>query len=389
MIADLLILLFAVSSFYRGHALGLTRQICAAVGFIGGLFVGVWLQPLAAKLASNPVDHTLITISCTLGIALIGLLLGESLGIILKGKLPLGRLSKFDNLLGSITNIVTLLLGVWLLAALANNLAIPPLRNMLQESKIVSGLNKILPPAPQFLNNLGKLIDPNGFPQVFIGNEPAPAGNVDLPSLGVLRSAVESSQASVVKIEGVGCGGIVDGSGFIVNKDLIATNAHVIAGIKQPFFADRTGTYKATPVYFDAKLDFALLRSSQISAKALPVATSKATNGTPAVVLGYPGGGAFTAEPAAIMNTLLARGRDIYGEKVSLREIYELRANVEQGNSGGPVLNKDGQVIGVVFAESSSYEQVGYALTSPTLLEAIAKANQNPRAVSTGQCADE
>jgi S1-C subfamily serine protease len=389
MIVDLIIVIFAVSSFYRGRELGLIRQLFAALGFIGGLFVGIWLQPYTAKLASNPVDHTLITLSTTLGAAIVGLLAGEALGIILKGKLLLKQLNKFDNHLGSVINIVTLLLGTWVLAALITTLPMQTARNAVRDSHIVSALNRSLPPASQLLANLGRLIDPNGFPQVFIGNEPAPAGNVDLPSLGELRGAVEASQASVVKIEGVGCGGIVDGTGFIVGRNLIATNAHVVAGIKQPFYADRTGTYKASVVYFDDKLDFALLRSTQISAKPLPVSPTKTPNGTPAVVLGYPGGGAFTAEPAAIMNTLLARGRNIYGDSVSIREIYEMRATVAQGNSGGPVINKDGQVIGVVFAQSTSYDQVGYSLTSPTIADVIAKHQQATRTVSTRQCADE
>jgi S1-C subfamily serine protease len=105
-------------------------------------------------------------------------------------------------------------------------------------------------------------------------------------------------------------------------------------------------------------------------------------------VLGYPGGGNFNAGPAAVMDQILARGRDIYGQGRTLRSIYEIQAAVVPGNSGGPLIAKDGSVIGVVFAESTTYDHVGYALTTPKVIDEINQAKQNNQPVSTGQCAE-
>jgi S1-C subfamily serine protease len=202
-----------------------------------------------------------------------------------------------------------------------------------------------------------------------------------------LAAAVQADQPSVVKLEGLGCGGIVDGSGFIVSQNLVATNAHVVAGISRPYVQDSTGTHAAKTVWFDPNLDFAILRVNNLTGGSLKLASTAAIPGQAAAVLGYPGGGPFSANPAAVIDTIRATGRNIYGEGLTVRQVYELKASVVPGNSGGPVVAKDGSVIGVVFAESTTYSEVGYALTSPKLISAVNQASSRQQTVSTGQCA--
>ena len=76
----------------------------------------------------------------------------------------------------------------------------------------------------------------------------------------MLQSAVAKDDASVVKIEGLGCGGLVEGSGFDVGSDLVATNAHVVTGIAHPYVIDSNGTHSASLIWFDPNLDFAVLQ---------------------------------------------------------------------------------------------------------------------------------
>lgn len=388
MIVDLLIVIFAVSALYRGREVGFVRQLCSTVGFFGGLFVGAWLQPHTITLAHSQFGRSVITLATTLGCALLLFSVGEYIGLRIKHRVAFRRINILDNGFGGVLSIITLLLTVWLTAAIVSSMPLPSLQSALQKSRIVSTLNRVLPSAPNVISGLGHLIDPNGFPQVFIDGEPTPHNQVTLPSVGDLQSAVDQDRASVVKLEGQGCGGIVEGSGFVVGSNLVATNAHVVAGIKHPYVQDDNGSHSGTVIWFDPNLDFAILRVPNLAGSSLVVSDKHVNPGTQAAVLGYPGGGSFTADPAAVTAEFIASGRDIYGRNHTDRDVYELQANVIPGNSGGPLVAKDGTVIGVIFAESTSYQHVGYALTTTQINSAINHAAAQNRPVSTGQCAE-
>jgi S1-C subfamily serine protease len=285
-------------------------------------------------------------------------------------------------------SIASILISAWLLAAVANSLPPSALSIALNQSEIISKLDQILPSAPNVIADLGKLINPNGFPDVFIGSEPIPRGNVNLPSLGALLSAVNADKASVVRIQGQGCGGVVSGSGFVVGTGFVATNAHVVAGISHPVVQDSNGSHKAQVIWFDPNLDFAVLQVPDLAGKPLTLSSTNAPPRTPAAVLGYPGGGAFNAGPAAVLDEFEASGHNIYDSGLTLRSVYEIQATVIPGNSGGPLIAEDGSVMGIVFAESTSYNHVGYALTMSKVITEIQKAESNPHTVSTGACAE-
>ncbi|HEX7368294.1 MAG TPA: MarP family serine protease, partial [Candidatus Saccharimonadales bacterium] len=352
------------------------------------LLLGAFIEPHLVTLAHSQVSRSLITICTTLGCAFILLSVGEYIGILIKTKVYAKPLNKVDNAFGLGLAFVSMLVGVWLGAAILLSLPNPGVQTAIKGSRIVAVLTRALPPAPNVIAGLGRLIDPNGFPQVFTGNEPAPSDNVNLPSLGTLASAVQKDEKSVVKIEGQGCGGIVEGSGFVISKNLVATNAHVIAGIADPYVFDTNGSHSATPIWFDPNLDFAVLRVSGLAGASLSIYHETVDHGTPGAVLGYPGGGNFTARSAVVLDEFNATGRNIYGQGTTDRNVYELKANIIPGNSGGPLVGTDGSVLGVVFAESTEYNHVGYALTSPQVSGEIsqAKAHAN-QAVSTGSCA--
>jgi S1-C subfamily serine protease len=388
MLIDLIIIIFAVSALYRGREIGFVRQLFSTAGFFGGLFLGAWLQPYTINWGHSQAARLLITLLTTLGCAMILFSVGEFIGLKLKHRVLLKRINRLDNGFGGLLSIISLLLTAWLTAAILTSLPASGLRSTVQSSRIISGLNRVLPSAPEVISGLGHLIDPNGFPQVFIGGEPSPSGPVALPALGDLQTAVTKDRASVVKLEGQGCGGIVEGSGFVVGSNLVATNAHVVAGIHHPYVEDDNGSHSGTVIWFDPNLDFAVLRVSNLAGKSLVISDKHVATGTPGVVLGYPGGGSFTANPAAVMDQFTAVGRDIYGRGQTSRDVYELRANVIPGNSGGPLVAKDGAVIGVIFAESTTYKHVGYALTTSQISDAINQAAARNRTVGTGQCAE-
>lgn len=389
-IVDVIIIILALAAIFRGREIGSIRQLCSTVGFFGGLLVGAWVSPYGVQLGHTAVSRSIITLGITLGIALIGLGVAEYLGEILKSKVQvLHKIDVVDQGLGSLVSIVTLLITVWLSAAILIHLPYATIQDQLRGSTIVSWLDNSLPQAPNVIADLGHIIDPNGFPQVFTnGNEPAPT-TVNLPPLSELASAVRKDQASVVKIEGQGCGGIVEGSGFVVANGLIATNAHVVAGVRNPEVIALNGnSYAATPIWFDPNLDFAVLKVRGFTAPALNVNTQIAPPNTPSAVIGYPGGGNFTADPASVMQEFTAVGRNIYNQGNTQRQVYEIKATVIPGNSGGPLINNSGQVIGIVFAQSTAYNQVGYALTTGQPMQELTQAEASMHPVSTGACAE-
>jgi S1-C subfamily serine protease len=385
---DIIIVALLISSVFRGREVGFVRQLLSTLGFFGGLFIGALLEPHTVHLVESPVARSVVTLLTTLGCAFLLLTVGEYIGIVLKTKFTLKRINAADNVLGSLLALATVLVGVWLSASIALSVPSASLQSAIKGSAIIANLSRKLPPAPTIVASLSHLIDPNGFPQVFTGNEPSPESNVPLPNLGDMQAAVQKDQVSVVKVEGQGCGGIVEGSGFVVGTNLIATNAHVVAGIQSPYVLDTNGTHSATPIWFDPNLDFAVLRVNHLAGKPLPINDSKITRGTPGAVLGYPGGGDFTANVAAVLDEFTATGRNIYNQGDITRDIYEVEADIIPGNSGGPLIGQDGSVFGVVFAESTTYNHVGYALNTGQVLSEIHQAQTKNHSVSTGSCAE-
>ena len=386
---DVLIILLIIGALIRGQELGFVRQLFSTVGFFSGLLIGALLEPHLVGLVHSPLSRLILTLAVTLGLALIMLSVGEFIGMQVKQKLQFRHeLNHVDNSFGAGLAGISLLVLVWLSAAILVTLPYQNIQSSIRDSKIISLLDRDLPPAPNIIADIGHLIAPNGFPQVFIGVEPSPS-TATPPTPAALAAAVNRDRASVVKVEGQGCGGIVEGSGFVVGSNLVVTDAHVIAGIFQPYVIDANGTHKATPIWFDPNLDLAVLRIANLAGGALSFDVNAVSHGTQGGVLGYPGGGSFTADTAAVLDEFTAIGRNIYAQGSTQRDVYSIAANVIPGNSGGPLVNLNGNVIGVVFAASTEYNGVGYALSVPQVVHEVNQARALNHTVSTGSCAQE
>ena len=391
-IVDIVIVLFFITALIRGVELGLVRQLFSTVGLLIGLFVGTVIQGKVIHFAHSPLSKTMLTliiISVTIGLFSAGC---EYLGVLIRQRIERAKRAKLldqaDRTLGSVIAGVTLIAAVWLIAAIFTNVPVQNIQKQLRSSVIISQLNKSLPDAPAAITKLGHLIDPNTFPNVFTGLEPNIDTNAKLPSIGDLDAAVQKDRISVVKIAGPGCGGISEGSGFIASSGYVVTNAHVVAGVKNVSVQDGTGKHSASVVWFDPNLDIAVLKTSGLEGQPLNMLGNIAANGTPAAVLGYPGGGDFAAKPATILEAFKAKGRNIYNQGETVREVYSIKGEVVPGNSGGPLVDKDGNVIGVIFAESTTYDKVGYALTMDAVIDAFNQAKDHGRPVNTGSCTE-
>lgn len=388
-IIDLCIFILIIGSLFRGYSIGLTRQAGSTIGFVTGLFLGSALSNFIVSHEISPVSKSLTSLLVVLAGGFICMTIGELLAIPLKERLAHVRsLNLFDGGLGSVMSVATLLFAIWLGAAILVLGPASSFQQTLKGSRILSSLTAHLPPATSLLGSLNKLIDPNGFPQVFRGLEPSPSGNTSLPSLGSFASTVHAIEPSVVKVEGTGCGGIVEGTGFVVQPNLVATNAHVVAGVANPKVLDANGVHNTRVIWFDSDVDLAVLQVSNLAGKPLVLNTTEQPGDTPAVVLGYPGGGNFDAQPAVVIDHFAAYGRNIYDRGSTTRDVYSVRAKIIPGNSGGPLVSADGSVLGIVFATSTAYNNVGYALTGHQVAGELATAEQSTTTHSTGSCSE-
>jgi S1-C subfamily serine protease len=175
------------------------------------------------------------------------------------------------------------------------------------------------------------------------------------------------ARSRVLKVDGtaLSCDRSIEGSGFVYAQDHVMTNAHVVAGVTEgPTVTTPSGhQYHAQVVLYDPQVDIAVLYVPGLDLAPLQF-SDQAQAGSSAVVAGYPLDHAFTQVPARIGGTQNAVGPDIYQTGQVNRQIFEIRAQVEPGNSGGPLLSPTGSVYGVVFAAAVDTADTGFALTA-------------------------
>jgi S1-C subfamily serine protease len=236
-----------------------------------------------------------------------------------------------------------------------------------------------------------RLLSSGPFPQVFSGIGAAHLFAVSAPDPAVLNSpGYLAARSRVVKVQGTApaCDRSIEGSGFVYAPHDVLTNAHVVAGVKPgPIVTTVNGTsYHATVVLYDPQVDIAVLYVPGLNLTPLSF-DDQAQAGAEAVVAGYPLDHSFTQVPARIGGTQDAVGPDIYQTGTVDRQIFEIRAKVEPGNSGGPLLSPSGAVYGVVFAAAVNTSDTGFALTASEVA-ADAKAGAGQTIPTGTQCCD-
>ena len=361
-------------------------------------FGGFWLGFLLGTLIWVPLFHTshddvtrsvfivslVMLTACGLGFA--GRVLGSWSNVTLRRH----HLGNVDAAVGVGVAVVAVLLSVWLVAAVISspNSRFTSLDAAVNRSDILHSIDGILPQAPSVFGDLQTFLNNQGFPQVFSTLTPPSTPDVSTPTNAQTRALANSAIFSTVKILGTACDNEQEGSGFVVGKGLVATNAHVVAGESAGNTQVLLGgtAYGATPVLFDPSFDLAVLRTDAPLGRVLSISPGSVPRGTQAAVLGYPENGPLSVGPAGVTAEVTALGRDIYNNSSVTRGVYALDANVLPGNSGGPLVGPGGQVIGVVFSRSTVYQNVGYALTSPGVLSRVQAAQSHQTPVGTGQC---
>ena len=387
---DIIIIVLFVLSLVRGVRLGAAMQVLSFGGFWAGLIIGALIAPNVAGLFSNPFSRLVAVLVVVFGCAGLVGTVGRQLGMRVYGFIRRVHLGPADAAIGAVVAGAATLLVAWAVAGMVKDVPAPQLVRQISGSTVLRRLNDALPPSPQFFSRIEQLLNTHGFPQVFAGLAPTSAGPVQAAGPASVQEAVANAGHSTVKIVSQGCGEILEGSGFLVAPGLYVTNAHVVAGTYSTQLEFQNDVpVKARVVYFDPNFDLALLRAPELPGLGAPLTldNSDVNRGQLAAVLGYPGGGNFNAQPAGVRQLFLAQGRNIYGTGLTNRFVYELQAIVRPGNSGGPLVEPSGLVIGVVFSTSATDPNVGYALASPSVLSRVQSNASDTTPVSTGSCA--
>ena len=250
------------------------------------------------------------------------------------------------------------------------------LRRDVQRSVLLGGINEVMPPSGPLIQALYRI-----GPLPSFATSP---GAIESPDAGAGASpAVRRASSSVVKISGTACGVGIMGSGWVVAPNTIVTNAHVVAGQDDTQVESNDGQLvDATPIAYNPRNDITVL-AAPIDLPALPM-LSAATEGTSAAVIGYPNDGPLTITPARAGITRDVFGEDAYGSGPFQRKMLTLRGQVRRGNSGGPMLDRQGRVLGTVFASTSEGPPGGLAIPNDVVRRIIAGARAE---VDTGPCA--
>lgn len=388
---DLIAVVLIVLAVILGFNSGALPQIGGLLGAVGGGALIVLALPiLVDPLASVPVNIRPYVVLTGLLLAVgLGESIGSALGRTAARSLGTGFLGTADRLAGSLTGAAQALLVVWLAGGLLAIGPVPRLSEAAQRSTAIRTLNGVLPPPAEIAGELGALIDDSGLPDVFVGFEPLPRPPVDPPTDATARDIAARAQASTVQVVAGVCGAQASGSGAVVGDGYVVTNAHVVAGAGPGAVLVATvggERADAAVVLFDPALDVALLWAPGIGAPPLRFATSDPDRGAVGAALGYPLGRALTAVPAAVTGAYRATGRDIYDERRVDRDVLELRARIDRGDSGGPFVLRDGTIGGLIFAEARTDPDVGYALSPTSVAIRITPAFGRTSHVDTGGC---
>ncbi len=373
---DIVIVVFAAFFGLVGFSRGFVIGALSLAGFAGGAYLGTRFGPnLLEEGNASPFAPLFGLLGALVG----GVILSagaEGIAGSLRSGIRSPAFALFDGLLGSLLAIALALGLAWLVRVIVlQTPGVREYRTTIQRSEILKELNRILP-SDRVLKALARF-DP--LPSVR-----GPQVDVPAPRDSVARDPdIEAAGRSVVRVLSSSCGLGVAGSGWVAGPGIVVTNAHVVAGsgrtsVEPNGSGDRL---KATAIAFDRTNDLAVLRVPSLDRPALRFSRDvKVTE--PGAVLGFPLNGPYKVLPARVGATGPVLAHDAYGRRLVRRTVTQFRADVQPGNSGGPIVDVAGRVSGTVFSKLVG-SSGGYAVPNGTVREALSKA-RGP--VDTGPC---
>lgn len=387
---DLLVIVLALLAAASGWRQGVVVALLAFTGVLLGAVVGVRIAPSFVGL----VDGAGPRIAVGVGVVVLLIAVGETCGVLIgrsiRGTMRIAAVRAVDSVLGALVQATAVLIAAWLLAVPLASSGNATLAGAVRGSAVLGEVNNLLPAQAQRLPaEFGALLDTSGLPNVLEPFGRTPITDVEAPDTALQSSdVVQRTRASVLKVRAVApsCSRGLEGTGFVIAPQRVLTNAHVVAGSNKVAVETAKGQLTATVVLYDPQSDLAVLDVPKLAAPVLSFAPAPATTGESAIVLGYPLDGPYTATAARLRSEIALRGPNIYDTETVLRDVYTIRAQVRSGNSGGPLIDPNGFVLGVVFGAALDSTDTGFALTAKEVSSEAAAAPGLTQAVGTGAC---
>ena len=379
------VLAYAVSGYWQGFISG-----AFATGglLLGGLF-GIWVAPHLLGDAAPALWVSLAALFVVLVCASFGQALLQFAGSRIRDTITWQPVRALDAVGGAALSAVAVLVVSWALGVAVSGAKLPWVSDQVRESAVLKRVDDMMPArAVSALDSFNDVVGSSFFPRYLEPFAPERIIEVGPPPGKIARDPdVRRAAASVVKIRGENsCNRGVEGTGFLYSPDRIMTNAHVVAGVDDPNVVVGDTEVPATVVHYDDDLDVAVLAVQDVGRPFLRF-DFDGQERDPGAVLGYPQDGPYDVQSARIRSEQRLRSPDIYGQGTVVREVFSLRALVRPGNSGGPLVSDDGEVLGVIFAASVTDDETGYALTAEQVRESAARGKLSADEVDTGRCA--
>lgn len=369
-----------------GWRSGVITTAASFAGFIAGAVAGAWLVPRLLADAQWPlVIQAVATIAGMFVFGILGQAVLGFAGRALRDAVDVRPIRIVDSASGMVVSILAFLLCSWMLLSVAATNSLGPASEQVRASRGFPLLDQVMAgPGGSLLDDARALLATIDVPSLPFNPSTLPP--VDDPQdVEVSPGASRVASESVVQVSTTStrCGSSTLGSGVVVSREHVATNAHVVTGAGRITVrnADDRSVRGARLVHLDPATDVAILYVPGLESPAPPW-TAKARRGTDAVVAGYPGGGSLTLGEARI------RGQILVGEDAGpgSREVHVFQGLVRPGNSGGALLALDGSVLGLVFANAQDDDQTGFALTEGEVAKAIRSTRGATADVPTGAC---
>lgn len=390
---DAILVVLLIVALVKGYHRGLWVVLGTMLGTVAGAVGGFYLIPFVSGWVSEPTLRVVVLVVATFLLIWLGQTIGVAIGRRVRLHVNLPALRRVDRILGAGAAVVVSVVILGLIALSLNSLGMAPVTREINRSAVLTATDRILPDGSQrFLAESRAAIAGLGVipeidtPVKEVAAEPeaTPSATLEVPE----EEEQAQIQDSVVRLSGFAeqCAQTQNGTGVVVAQDRILTNAHVVAGVAEPIVEtqDRQ-VFPGRVVHIDPARDLAVVA---VDGAQLPVAEHGADleEGAAALALGFPAGGPYVATPAEVQ----ARGEllisDIYGREDSTVDIYQLNADIEPGNSGGPLVTEDGEVAGLVFARAPGSSTIGYAIAGDEFEQLLGDVQNLDVPVQAGEC---
>lgn len=387
---DAIVIALVLGAAWSGFRRGFVASMVALVAALGGAILAIRLAPLVMDWFDDSAAKVAVVVACLiLGVG-IGELAGTTLGRALTDRITWTPAKALDKGLGLVGHGLAILVITWIVAVPIASAPYPWLASAVRSSSVLGAVDEVMPSGMTVVSDrMRQMVDESGFPAILDPLAPSPTTEVAPPdpAVAALPDVITAGE-SVLKIRGraPSCNRAIEGTGFVIGPQRMLTNAHVVAGTERVVVEQGEDLLEATVMHYDPQRDLAVLDVPGLDRAVLPWAGEELGSGTDVVAVGYPLDAGLTFSPGRIQTDFTLRGPDIYDSQTVTRGVYTVLADIRSGNSGGPLLDTTGQVVGVVFGAAIDRPDIGFILTEEEVASTVADGLVDAVPAGTGAC---